>query len=77
MTTLKFQAPKSSIDPSFWNCLYEKKLNEYGLNCDEQSISAFYTLADPFKPTAFLVNKDSFNNSIYNPTSQIMYFLFF
>lgn len=63
-TNLRFLAPSSVIEPSFWEELYNKKLNVYKLNSDYQLIYTQFSASDGWKFSKESYDKS--NQSLYN-----------
>lgn len=57
MEIVKFRIPNVAVDLSFWEALYDLKLNKYGLIESEINIFAMKSSFD----TEILVTKDSFS----------------
>lgn len=58
---LQFTPPKSFIEPSFWEEVYNRKLNEWKLSQQSVAITARYGLSDGDIPGALRFNKESFS----------------
>lgn len=59
---LRFVAPSTFIDPSFWEELYHRKLNVYKLGTDQETLFVAYTCSDGNRPESFLVEGTSFDH---------------
>jgi ubiquitin-like modifier-activating enzyme ATG7 len=60
MNSVRFSPPSSSFTPSFWEKLYENKLNLYKLSNDRVQITAFYSVATENRNGEFHFTEDSF-----------------
>jgi hypothetical protein len=73
-TNLRFLAPSSVIEPSFWEELYNRKLNIYKLNSDDQLIYTQFSSSDGWKfskESYDKSNKSSYNRNVGNGGSLI------
>ena len=60
---LKFCPPQTFIEPSFWEELYQRKLNVYKLSAENESLNVCYTCSDGQRSEAFLLDRGSFDDS--------------
>lgn len=71
MSSILFEPPRSRFDPSFWEELYKKKLNDYKLSkVVNEEIESFYELNDNFLYAGnTLFSKNSFSNESSSSSS--------
>ena len=60
---LKFGPPQTFVEPSFWEELYQRKLNVYKLSAENESLNVCYTCSDGQRSEAFLLDRGSFDGS--------------
>jgi ubiquitin-like modifier-activating enzyme ATG7 len=60
MNYVRFSPPSSSFTPSFWEKLYDNKLNLYKLSNDRIQINACYSIATENNNGQFYFSEDSF-----------------
>ena len=58
--TLSFMAPKSFVNISFWEELYRRKLDIYGLSSEQIPIKAFLSPSEGVNVSALTINKNSY-----------------
>jgi len=61
---LKFTFSPSSYEPSFWETIYDKKLNEYRLNSPRVPISTRISLANNKENATFHFSGESFDENV-------------
>jgi hypothetical protein len=60
-TNILFQAPASFFNPSFWEELYNLKLNLYKLDAPQIQINCSYSASDGKSSQSLEFDKDSFS----------------
>ena len=60
---LKFCPPQTFIEPSFWEELYQRKLNVYKLSAENEALNVCYTCSDGQRSEAFLLDRSSFEGN--------------
>lgn len=60
MSTVSFLAPKSFVSTSFWEELYRRKLDVYGLSSDQIAIQGFLSPSEGGNTSALTVSKESY-----------------
>jgi hypothetical protein len=59
-TSISFVAPSTLIDPSFWEELYERKLNIYKLGTEQEDLSVYFNCSDNKNDEPFVLEQLSF-----------------
>lgn len=66
LPNLMFSRPQSAFEPSFWEELYNRKLNVYHLTSEPISITALYSASNSLE-----TGKCEFNQSSFIPESSL------
>ena len=64
--TVSFLAPKSFVNISFWEELYNRKLDMYGLSNEQIPLRAFLSPSEGENVSALTVDKESFEGGFYS-----------
>ena len=62
LTPVTFNAPSTFVIPSFWEELYNLKLNVYKLISSDENLTVSYTCSDGIHPESFVFDLLSFES---------------